>query len=183
MYLALALALLVLFTRLLNSIPTARISESAWRVWTAHVPSPTVRQFRAKRDELNEVRQARADTSSQDEFAKWARLDRQHQRVKREYDAMQTNLGTDRQKFNRAVRTVKWLATTGVRWYVQWHYRKTPVAWIPHSAVPRLVEYFLAFPSAPYGSISLSTWLFAADTTADMGIKLAKRSFLYIKRT
>lgn len=177
MYLALALALLVLFTRLLNSVPTAQISERLWTVWMNHVPTPAVRAFRQKRGELHAVRQARADTSSQDEFAKWARLDRQHQNTKREYEELQRGVAANRRSFNRGVRIAKWVATSGVRWYVQWHYRKTPVAWIPREAVPRPVEYFLALPSAPYGSISLSTWLFAADTTANMAIKFAKRLY------
>lgn len=175
MYLALSLALIVLFARLVTSVTSVHMTEMFWQIWTSYAPSYAIRQLRSKRNEMIKVRQERSNTSSQDEFAKWARLDREHQRLKKEYDAMNSEVAATRQKVMLFVRVTKWILSTGLLWVVQWLYRKSPVVWLPYNSLPHRVEWFIALPSAPLGSISVVTWVLSLNTAVSTLTNLSKR--------
>lgn len=174
MFVILWLLAVVLVSKKLKSIPNARLTEVVWQVFTAVMPSKEVKELRAVRDELMRVRQERSNTSSQDEFAKWARLDREHLALKKKYDAMNANVGHLRQKVTWIVRGYKWVSTSGFKLLVQFYYRRTPIVWVPFEALPSIVERILAFPMAPKGSISVVFWLFATDTSVSAMLNLYK---------
>lgn len=45
--------------------------------------------------------------------------------------------------------------------FILFWFSKKPVFWMPTGAVPSYVEYGLAFPRAPAGSVSIQVWSFA----------------------
>ena len=90
-------------------------------------------------------------TSSQDEFAKWAKLNRQHDKQIQELQQIQAAVEGHKTKFRRFVGIGVWLGTTGVKGGVQYWYKKEPVFWLPAGTFPPWVEYGLAFPKAPRG--------------------------------
>jgi tail-anchored protein insertion receptor len=90
-------------------------------------------------------------TSSQDEFAKWARLNRQHDKQIDDLKTVNSVVDGHKAKFRRVVGITVWLGTTGVKGGVQWWYKKEPVFWLPAGTFPYWVEYIVAFPKAPKG--------------------------------
>src|SRR5947207_15688000 len=88
-------------------------------------------------------------TSSQDEFAKWARLNRQHDKQIEDLKRINSIVEGHQAKFRRVVRMMVWLGTTGVKGFVQWWYKKEPVFWLLAGTFSYWVEYIVAFPKAP----------------------------------
>lgn len=174
MILALILVAFILITRFIASTSTPKATNYVWEFWARVAPSSSMRELRAKRDELMQVRTERSNTSSQDEFAKWARLDRQHQKIKKEYDTMNTTVQGNRQKLASLISGLKFLVSKGLMWSVMWYYRKSPVVWLPHHALPHRVEQMLALPFAPIGSISVANWVYSVEATIKAGSKLYK---------
>ena len=159
------LVLLVLLSRYVKSFSNGVLTERVWQIKTKLFPSQEYREFQETRDELMRLRKERANTSSQDNFAKWARLDREYQRVKKIYDAKNNEVGSSRQKLSTIVRVVKWLLSTGLRTGTMIYFRKEPVVWLPHGMLPSIGERIVAMPSRTRGSVSASFWVFAVDST------------------
>lgn len=123
-----------------------------------------------------------ANTSPQDNFSKWAKLDRQHNKAMAEYQTLGTlalahnsvqslavaiadtscfvdgSLRSHQTKFTSAVSTLRWLGTQGLRFILQFWFAKSPMFWIPAGWVPYYVEWILSFPRAPLGSVSINVW-------------------------
>lgn len=115
--------------------------------------------------------------SAQDDFAKWAKLRRQHDKAEAELEkhseqssctqgfngeadsfATAASHAASKAKFDTAVAGARWLATNGLRYFLQFWYSKQPMFWLPKGLMPGYVEWFLAFPRAPTGSISIQLW-------------------------
>lgn len=76
------------------------------------------------------------------------------------------------------------MLTRGVQWFVPFWYAKQPMFWLPYGWFPYYVEWFLSFPRAPIGSVSIVAWqwactgilVLAAETiTAILGLVLGAR--------
>ncbi|KAK4696780.1 tail-anchored protein insertion receptor, partial [Lecanoromycetidae sp. Uapishka_2] len=107
-------------------------------------------------------------TSSQDEFAKWAKIRRNHDKVLAQYDEKTENLKSFKTTFDRSVTFLRWGGTNGLRFFLQFWYAKRPMFWIPRGWVPRYVEWILAFPRAPTGSVSIQIWGIACATVVQL---------------
>lgn len=172
MILAFALIFVIFLTRFIASVSTPKATNYVWEFWAKVAPSSSMRQLRAKRDELMKVRSERSNTSSQDDFAKWARLDRQHLKLKKEYDSMNTTVMGKRQKLASLISVAKFLVSKGLLWSIMWYYRRSPVVWLPHKALPHKLEQMLSLPFAPRGSISVANWVYSVDATIKASVKL-----------
>lgn len=133
-------------------------------------PSQTVRELQDTRDQLMKLREERSNTSSQDNFAKWARLDREFQKVKKVYDAKTGEVAAARQSLSSTIRILKWVLSTGLNSVVMIYYRKQPVVWLPYGLLPKWAERIVALPSAPLGSVSASFWVLAVNSMLDTSL-------------
>jgi hypothetical protein len=70
--------------------------------------------------------------------------------------------------FDRSVTFLRWGGTNGLRFFLQFWYAKRPMFWIPRGWVPRYVEWILAFPRAPTGSVSIQMWGIACATVVQL---------------
>jgi hypothetical protein len=135
--------------------------------------------------EIVRLKRELAATSPQDNFAGWAKLDRQHTKATAEYQNLGTSspsltilpyipppgveaeltvtppdasLRTHQATFTSTVSTLRWLGTQGARFLLQMYFAKSPMFWIPAGWVPYYVEWILSFPRAPLGSVSINVW-------------------------
>ncbi|MCJ1476633.1 GET complex subunit get1 [Lambiella insularis] len=129
---------------LYNKLPTST---------SANVQSQTI-----LRREVVRLKREMNSTSSQDEFAKWAKLRRQHDKVLAEYEQKTQSLQSFKGQFDSAVGVLRWLGTNGLRVFLQFWFQKQPMFWLPRGWVPGYVEWILAFPRAQTGSISIQVW-------------------------
>lgn len=63
---------------------------------------------------------------------------------------------------------LRWGGTNGLRFFLQFWFAKQPLFWIPRGWVPRYVEWILAFPRAPTGSVSIQMWGIACATAIQL---------------
>ncbi|KAK6339128.1 GET complex subunit get1 [Orbilia brochopaga] len=118
--------------------------------------------------EVLRIRKEMSNTSSQDEFAKWAKLRRQHDKKVAELEKLSEIVGAEKLRFSRIVSSSRWLLFSILGIFLQVWYRKEPVLWLPKGWLPGVVEWGLSFPQAPKGSISANIW--SASAAVAFGI-------------
>jgi len=114
--------------------------------------------------------------SAQDDFAKWAKLRRTHDKTVAELEkhskrtwarkthfpilraSLAASLAASKSKFDTAAAGARWVATNGLRLFLQFWFSRRPMFWLPKNLAPGYVEWFLALPRAPTGSVSIQLW-------------------------
>ncbi|PLB54354.1 protein get1 [Aspergillus steynii IBT 23096] len=152
---------------LVNTIGASIIDNLLWILYMK-LPTATSKnareQNRLKREAL-QLKREMNNTSSQDEFAKWAKLRRRHDKAMEEYEAMNKTLTSAKTSFEWTVKIARWLSTNGLKIFLQFWYSKTPVFALPEAWVPYYVAWILSFPRAPMGSVSIQVWSNVCATT------------------
>jgi tail-anchored protein insertion receptor len=158
------------------------------------VPTPNsqseTQQLHLRR-EIVRLKRELAGTSAQDDFAKWAKLRRQHDKAVADYDKISTlsnqihfsllcailanlytrtanALSSTRSTFDSRINTVRTVTLTGFRLWLQYWYMREALFWIPQGWLPGYVEWVLSFPKAPRGSVSVQIWSMACSTVVAM---------------
>ncbi|KAK4122915.1 hypothetical protein N657DRAFT_691355 [Parathielavia appendiculata] len=152
-----------LVVQLINTIGASTINNLIWRTYLS-LPTPLAKEFAEQRKKQKEYLAVRHDlnaTSSQDEFAKWAKLRRQHDKLLEELEKKKSGLEASRATFDRYLTTVRLISTRGVQWVLPWWYGKEPMFWLPYGWFPYYFEWFASFPRAPLGSVSIVVWQWA----------------------
>ncbi|KAJ4294309.1 GET complex subunit get1 [Kalmusia sp. IMI 367209] len=157
--------LLVVFTlqlllHIINTVGANTINELLWILYNK-LPTPTsssAQKAQSLKREIIRLKRELATTSPQDNFSKWAKLDRQHNKATAEYQKIDGSLRTHQSTFTSTISTLRWLGTQGARFLLQMYFAKSPMFWIPAGWVPYYVEWILSFPRAPLGSVSINVW-------------------------
>ncbi|MCJ1225451.1 GET complex subunit get1 [Toensbergia leucococca] len=161
---------LQLIIHLINTVGAPAINNLLWLLYNK-LPTSTsqdVRSQTALRVQVVRLKRDMNATSSQDEFAKWAKLRRQHDKALAEYDQKTSTLQEFKSSFDNYVSIARWLATNGFRFFLQFWYAKQALFWVPRGWVPGYVEWMLAFPRAPRGSVSIQIWGIACATVVQL---------------
>ncbi|PWW75263.1 hypothetical protein C7212DRAFT_322688 [Tuber magnatum] len=158
---------LTIATHLVNTLGAAAINNALLvfycGIYTS-LPTKTSQDVRNQQALQKEVVMLRAElrgTSSQDEFAKWARVRRSLDKKVADLEKLTGSVGAIRTKFDAQTGFVRWVSTSGVGWAISLWYCREPIFWIPEGWVPGYVEWGLSFPKAPIGSVSIQVWTFA----------------------
>ncbi|KAF2491258.1 hypothetical protein BU16DRAFT_435232, partial [Lophium mytilinum] len=158
--LLLVVFVLQLALHLLNNVGASSVNQLLWVLYNK-LPTPTAagakKQTIAKREVIR-LKREMAGISAQDDFARWAKVRRQHDKAVADFEKIDASLRTAQNTFNTTLTTVRWVSTTGLRYTLQFWYTKRALFWIPRGWVPGYVEWILAFPRAPRGSISINVW-------------------------
>lgn len=118
------------------------------------------KQLHASKVELRKIYQERLGISAQDQYAKWTKLNRKHDKLKAEID-MQEKVMVARQQ--ALVSKMKWLVTAftfAPIWYFRILHRKEPLVYFPKGLLPWVLSYWLSFPSIETGAIGIAGWVF-----------------------
>ncbi|KAG9616628.1 protein get1, partial [Aureobasidium melanogenum] len=106
--------------------------------------------------------------SAQDEFARWAKLRRTHDKAVADYEKSSSSVQDTKAKFDKTANVLRWLGTNGMRYLLQFWFSRQALFWLPQGWVPGYVEWLLAFPRAPKGSISIQLWGIACTSVISM---------------
>jgi len=161
--LLLVVFLVQLAIHLVNTVGAATINSLLWNIYNC-LPTPTSKSAQEQRELKRQFLKLRTElnaTSSQDEFAKWAKLRRQHDKVLEQLEKSKSSSDSTKATFDSTVSTLRWLGTNGLRMFLQFWYSKQAMFWIPKGWVPYYAEWLLSFPRAPLGSISIQAWSLA----------------------
>jgi len=74
-------------------------------------------------------------------------------------------LDASRASFDKFISAARFLLTRLPQWVVPMWYSGQPVFWLPHGLLPQSVEWLVAIPRAPMGSVSPATWQIACSIT------------------
>ncbi|ESZ97084.1 hypothetical protein SBOR_2514 [Sclerotinia borealis F-4128] len=155
--------LVQLLIHLVNTFGAATINNILWNLYNM-LPTPTSRsageQKKLKRDFMK-VRHEMSTTSSQQEFAKWAKIRRQHDKLYDQLEKSKASLESSKSTFDSSVSTLRWLGTNGLRMLLQFWFSRQAMFWLPKGSFPYYAEWLLSFPRAPLGSISIQAWTLA----------------------
>ncbi|KAL8902595.1 MAG: hypothetical protein Q9207_004562 [Kuettlingeria erythrocarpa] len=168
--LLLVVFILQVLIHLVNTVGANAINELLWTLYNK-LPTSThdsVQGSNRLRTEVLRLKREMNATSSQDEFAKWAKLRRQHDKAVAQYDEKANSLKSFRSSFTQATTALRWLGTNGLRFFLQFWFARRPMFWIPSRWVPGYVEFMMAFPRAPRGSVSIQIWGIACATVVQM---------------
>lgn len=145
---------------LVNTIGATTIDNLIWNIYLKLPTSlhQTAQEQSKLKREVVQLKREMNNTSSQDEFAKWAKLRRRHDKALSDYEALNQELSSKKSSFDWFIKTARWLSTTGVKIFIQFRYSKTPVFALPGGWLPYPVEWVLSFPRAPQGSVSVQVW-------------------------
>ncbi|KAM0244393.1 hypothetical protein ACHAP5_006300 [Fusarium lateritium] len=148
---------------LVNTIGATAINNLLWTLIN-FLPIPTSKaageQRKIQADYLNVRRDLNA-TSSQDEFAKWAKLRRQHDKLLDQLEKTKKNTEAARSNFDRVLTVLRIVVTRAPQYFLPFWYATEPMFWLPHGWFPYYAEWILSFPRAPIGSVSIASWQLA----------------------
>ncbi|CAK7274897.1 GET complex subunit get1 [Sporothrix epigloea] len=153
-----------------NSLGATAISDFVWHAYNAISPKRTgaVSEQRKLQKEYLALRRDLHATSSQDEFAKWARLRRQHDKKLEELEANKRTLDTGRRSFDTTMTALRFIFTRGLQFLLPFWYAREPMFWLPHGWFPGYAEWLVAFPRAPRGSVSIASWQVACTVVLSL---------------
>ncbi|KAK4610290.1 hypothetical protein CLAFUW4_14134 [Fulvia fulva] len=146
------------------------VNDIAWCFFTKLPSSPAgdSQETKKLRDEVVRLNREMTATSAQDNFAKWARLRRGHDKAKEKYDKQAQSSRSLRSTFDSIVSKLRWVGTQGVNFLLTTYYAKQPMFWLPQGWVPYHAEWVLSLPRAPLGSISVNVWAIACGSVIAM---------------
>ncbi|CRG85467.1 Protein get1 [Talaromyces islandicus] len=145
---------------IVNTLAASTIDNLLWLLYL-RLPTPFLKDARKQQELKRDIVQLKREmnaTSSQDEFAKWAKLKRRHDKGLEEYEVMNRSVGAQKASFERKVKTARWLSTNGFKIFLQFYYSKSPMFDLPPGWLPYPVEWVLSFPRAPLGTVSIQVW-------------------------
>ncbi|KAK9417506.1 putative Protein get1 [Seiridium unicorne] len=163
--LLLVVFLVELAVHFVNTIGAASINNLLWTLYLM-LPTETSKGANRRRDVQTEYMKIRRDlnaTSSQDEFAKWAKLRRQHDKLMEQLEKLKSSHDATKTKFDSTVGAVRWSLTRGLKIVLPFWYSRQPMFWLPKGWFPYYVEWVLSFPRAPLGSVSIVSWQMACS--------------------
>ncbi|KAI8934069.1 GET complex subunit get1 [Plenodomus lindquistii] len=158
--LLLVVFILQLVLHIVNTVGASTVNDLLWILYNK-LPTPTsgsVQKVQRLKKEIVQLKRELGSTSPQDNFSKWAKLDRQHNKAVAEYQKLDGSLRTHQTTFTSAVSTLRWIGTQGLRFVLQFWFSKSPMFWVPAGWVPYYAEWILSFPRAPLGSVSINIW-------------------------
>ncbi|KAL5485146.1 GET1 [Sanghuangporus weigelae] len=168
MTLALTIFLLVLFAELIQWIGQSVLCELAYSIHLRIFYASKVAQQRALKNEILTAKAELLQTSSQDQFAKWAKLRRRVDKGLAELEKLNSELGSARNSYKLKFNTFIWLLTTGAQFVIGWWYRKSAVFYLPPGWLGP-ATWFLSLPFAPSGSVSCGAWQMACRRVIKVG--------------
>ncbi|KAI9048726.1 hypothetical protein LZ554_007557 [Drepanopeziza brunnea f. sp. 'monogermtubi'] len=148
---------------LVNTFGAETINTLLWNLFS-RLPTANSKAAAEQKDlraQYFKIKQQMNATSSQDEFAKWAKLRRQHDKIVEQLELSKSSTDSTKTQFDRAVSILRWLGTNGLRTFLQFWFSKQAMFWIPKGWVPYYAEWLLSFPRAPLGSVSIQSWTLA----------------------
>ncbi|EME44653.1 hypothetical protein DOTSEDRAFT_172949 [Dothistroma septosporum NZE10] len=162
--------LVQLALNLISSFGAQAVNDIAWWFFTKIPNSPASNGQETKnlRDEVVRLNREMTAISAQDDFAKWARLRRDHDKAKEKYEKQAQSSQSLRSTFDSIVSKLRWVATQGVNFLLNTYYAKQPMFWLPQGWVPWHAEWVLSLPRAPLGSISVNVWAIACGSVIAM---------------
>ncbi|KAF9467443.1 WRB/Get1 family [Collybia nuda] len=164
---------LVFVTQLISWIGQSVLLEITYALYLRVFHSTTDARLRKLKTELLTTKSELLQTSAQDQFAKWAKLRRSVDKGLADLEKLNSEISSTKTAFSVKFNSVIWILTTGLQFFVGWWYRKSAVFYLPQGWFGPL-GWWLAFPFAPTGSVSVGVWQMACKRVIKIGERVVK---------
>jgi len=161
----------IFVSQLIGWVGQTKLTAIAYAIWLRVTHSQLHRQRQDLRREILKTKAEFQSTSSQDEFAKWARLRRKLDKEVISMEQLNNQIGSARTKFSATFSSLVWIFTTGVQFILISYYRSEPVFFLPQGWFPSSVVWTLGLPSAPFGAVSTMAWAMVCRRTLGVGAR------------
>ncbi|KAJ7141416.1 WRB/Get1 family [Mycena epipterygia] len=164
---------LVFVTQLIAWIGKSVLLELVYAVHLRVFHADTAARQRKLKGELLTLKSELLRTSAQDQFAKWAKLRRSVDKGLADLEKINGEISARKTAYSLRFNSVLWVLTTGLQFAVGWWYRKSAVFYLPPGWFGPL-GWWLAFPFAPAGSVSVGVWQMACKRVLKVGERVVK---------
>lgn len=164
-----AVFIILLIQNTITAVGKASIESLVWILYCRIAPKFGHSKLTVMSEKANELRKIVAERraiSAQDNYAKWTKLNRQHDKLVAEIDQLQKDVDLDKAKVNTFTGYLIAVVTSIPIWFFRVWYRKAVLYYFPPSVLPRALEWCLALPFTVTGGVSLTIWMMAAGTVA-----------------
>ncbi|KAK0545699.1 GET complex subunit get1 [Tilletia horrida] len=158
MHPALAILLTTLVAEVITWIGKDTISNALQAIFVRLFHSSTLKEQRALKTDIYATKHELDKTSSQDEFAKWAKLRRKYDKGMQDLEKINATIASTKSTFPLLVKALLFFVVTVIPFGVKTYHRKTPVFWLPPGGWFGPIGWALSLPGAPSGSISATIW-------------------------
>ncbi|KAI8053178.1 WRB/Get1 family [Gilbertella persicaria] len=177
MYLPITIFLLVLITESILFLGYSYITSATYDLYVKLTKdSRVMKQQKMKRDAL-QLKAELSQTSSQDEFAKWAKLRRKLDKATADLEKLSSEIAFSKTAFELKVKSVLWFVVHGSQLVMVMWFRKSAVFYLPPGWFGP-AQRFLSWPFAPAGSVSVAVW-FAACRRMIKALALTANDFIF----
>ncbi|CEP19493.1 hypothetical protein [Parasitella parasitica] len=181
MYLALAIFLLVSVTESILFLGYSCITSLTYHLYVKITKDArVVKQQKMKRDAFK-LKTELSKTSSQDEFAKWAKLRRKLDKSVADLEKLNSDIAYSKTAFELKVKSALWFLVHGSQLVMVLWFRKSAVFYLPPGWFGP-AQRFLSWPFAPAGSVSVAIW-FAACRRMIKALVLIVNDFVFTPAT
>ncbi|KAG5520164.1 hypothetical protein PMAC_001241 [Pneumocystis sp. 'macacae'] len=144
--------IIVIMSNFISALGINVISSLIYTIFSNFIPltlSSVIKKHRSLQRSAFQTKKDLSNTSSVDEFAKWARLKRKYDKEVSEIEKISAEVNSQQYNFNIKVHTIIWLCTAGLQYIIQWYYCKIPMFWLVKGWFPYYIERIICFPMAP----------------------------------
>ncbi|KAF9449663.1 hypothetical protein P691DRAFT_812069 [Macrolepiota fuliginosa MF-IS2] len=153
--------LVVLVAQVVSWIGESVLSEFAYSLYLRGTKGSLVRKQKELKTDILKTKQELLQTSAQDQFAKWAKLRRSVDKNLSDLEKLNSKLSSSKTSFTFAFRAFLWIVVNIPQYAIAWKYRSKAVFWLPQEWFNPVALWWLSFPFAPKGSVSVMTWTWA----------------------
>ncbi|AOA64781.1 GET complex subunit [Komagataella phaffii CBS 7435] len=155
----LTLTLIILAQNAVRIVGKSQIHQSIWNLYLRYSNDQQILKLRNLKAESYDVYKQRSNTSAQDEYAKWTKLNRKYDQLQTEIKAVSDQVSQQQQAIEKYLGLAISVTTTLPLWLFRFKYRKQPLFYFPKDTFPSYLEWILSFPSVPQGSIGIMFWI------------------------
>ncbi|KAJ6521923.1 WRB/Get1 family [Mycena vulgaris] len=164
---------LVFLTQLITWIGQSVLLDLVYAVHLRVFQAGTAAQQRKLKTDVLALKAELLRTSAQDQFAKWAKLRRAVDKGLADLEKLNGEVSARKSAFALRFNSAVWVLTTGLQFVVGWWYRKAAVFYLPPGWFGPLA-WWLAFPFAPAGSVSVGVWQMACKRVLKVGERVVR---------
>ncbi|KAF9376589.1 GET complex subunit get1 [Podila verticillata] len=159
MQLAIGVLLVVLLTEFIGLIGKTQTTAWAYDLYLRVVHKDRIVKQRQLKKEVLTLKNDLSRTSSQDEFAKWAKLRRKMDGKIADLEKMTSELHVSKASFEIKFKSLLWFITSGIQFLMVAWFRRVPVFYLPMGWFGP-AEIVLSLPFAERGSVSIAIWFY-----------------------
>ncbi|KAJ1737764.1 GET complex subunit get1 [Coemansia sp. Benny D160-2] len=161
-FLIVTIFILEAVSSLIDGIGYGAIATMLWSTYCSITGNKKALERLQLKDSIIQLRRELRTVSSVDEFARWAKMRRRLDAVSSKFEQASSDLAIERTAFELYVNLVLRAAIYGLRALINIYNYRRAVFYVPENWFYPVL-WFLSFPAAPTGSVSVTVWALACN--------------------